>query len=87
MVVDLVLLNLKEYVFGSWILLGVGIILFILILSVFSNIGKSSILLILAPIVIVLAKVGYLPTYMVVIIMIGLLIMWGVVFRKILGKG
>ena len=86
MVVEMILTNLKEFVFGSWILLGLGIVLFIIIISIYSGIGKSSILLILAPVVIVLAKVGYLPSYMMVIILIGLLLLWGLMFKKMIGK-
>ena len=84
--IDIIMTNLKEYVFGSWFLLGLFIVVAIIIIAIYSNIGKSAIFLLLAPIVLVLAKIGILPNYVIALVLIGVLLLWGIMFKLFLGK-
>lgn len=86
MVLETILINLKEYVFGSWILLGFAILVGLIIISIYSNISISSMLLLFTPLVIAFSFAGYLPTYVTAIMVIGIMMLWGIFFKYMVGK-
>ena len=86
MVLEIVLDNLTNYVFGSRILLGVAILGSVLIAALSSRIDKMGLLLLLAPLVLAMGQYGYLPSILSVVIFIGIFLLWGIMFKLILGK-
>lgn len=86
MVLEIVLDNITNYVFGTRILTGVFILLSLVIGGISARIDKMGFILLLAPIVLVMGQYGYLPSVMSVVIFIGIFILWGIMFKFILGK-
>jgi len=86
MVLDIVLDNLTNYVFGSRTLLGLAILGSVLIAGLSSRIDKMGLLLLLAPLILAMGQYGYLPSVLSVVIFIGIFILWGIMFKLILGK-
>lgn len=86
MVLEIIMENLAEYVFGSRLLLGIAILSTMMMGAAMFRIDKSSMLLIVAPIMLIAVKTGHLPPGIGVLAFIGILILWGIMFMLMLGK-
>ena len=86
MVIELVLDNFAAYVFGNYFIMGLAILGGLIYGAATLGIDRSSILIIIAPFVLVAGKVGFLPAGVSVLAFIGILLLWGIMFKLILGK-
>jgi len=72
--------QLEHYLFGSKLLLGIGIIVALLFGLMMDRMNKILVILLLIPMVITLAMGGYLPAMAKVVVYSAIAIMWVVVF-------
>ena len=86
MVLEIVLNTLDSYLFGSRILLGLGILFVLMLGAIICRIDKTAIIILFAPLMIGLALAGFLPTAFIVVVFIGIFLLWGIMFKMILGK-
>lgn len=85
-IMDAVLNNLVNYLFGSRTLLGLTILFTVFVAAIMARIDRSALFLLLAPLILAMAKFGYLPSVIGVVVFIGIFITWGIMFKIILGK-
>lgn len=86
MVLDTILDNIANYVFGSYILLGLAILFCFVYIGIINRIDKNAMLILASPLVLALGQFGLISSVLSVAIFIGIFIYWGVMFKMILGK-
>ena len=86
MVLEIIMTNLINYVFGNVFLFGLFVILGIVIISMYAGVDKSALILLLAPLILIMGKAGIVPNGLSILIFIAIFITWGIMFKMILGK-
>ena len=86
MVLETIFNNLTNYVFGSTVLLGIFLVFMVVKACIVSKISQIALITLLSPLLVALAHYGFLNPVFKVVVYIGVLMLWGLMFKSMLGK-
>lgn len=86
MVLDTILDNFANYVFGSHWLLGIAILFAFVFIGINQRIDKNALVVLSTPLILALSQFGLISSVLSSVVFIGVMFYWGIMFKEILGK-